>query len=399
MNNHNGHNGFEPGARSTPPPRSPIGGDIAPPSTGLIEGATIARVILLAAVGVVLYLAREILAPFIVAAAFAYIFSPVVGEIQERTHLRRIAVVALFYVVILAGLAAGIWLVEARLVRELRILDARGPDLFDTAVTQLMGADSFTFLGQQVDAHSVTTWINGQVANVLAAPSDTLHVAERAFDWIGKTLLALLALFYLLLDGRNVGGYLLHFIPYQHRASVQELGAHVHWVLGRYLRGQLYLIGIMSVVTYLVLTFGFHLRFAVLIAVLTGVLEVIPLLGPVLAASIASVIALTQGGPGMMIAIIVTYTVLRQLEDQLVMPIVVGRAVHLHPLITIFAVLTGATTAGVLGAVLAVPIAAAIRVTIDYVFVDPKQRAPNADEKVKLGDVPVPEVVIPPTAD
>jgi predicted PurR-regulated permease PerM len=173
----------------------------------------------------------------------------------------------------------------------------------------------------------------------------------------------------------------------------------VHWVLGRYLRGQLYLIGIMSVVTYLVLTFGFHLRFAVLIAVLTGVLEVIPLLGPVLAASIASVIALTQGGPGMMIAIIVTYTVLRQLEDQLVMPIVVGRAVHLHPLITIFAVLTGATTAGVLGAVLAVPIAAAIRVTIDYVFVDPKQRAPNADEKVKLGDVPVPEVVIPPTAD
>src|SRR5262249_3450555 len=156
----------------------------------------------------------------------------------------------------------------------------------------------------------------------------------------------------------------LNFVPSRYRGTVRDLGTHVHWVLGRYLRGQLYLICIMSVVTYIVLTFVFHLRFAVALAIMTGILEVIPFLGPVLAATIAAIVALSTQNIGTMIGVIIAYTVLRQLEDQFVMPFVVGRAVHLHPLVTIFAVLTGAATAGVLGAVLAVPIAATVRVTI-----------------------------------
>jgi len=60
--------------------------------------------------------------------------------------------------------------------------------------------------------------------------------------------------------------------------------------------------------------------------------------------------------------------VVRQIEDHFVMPIVVGRAVHLHPLVPMFAVLTGGAIAGVLGAILAVPVAAAVRVTLDHLF-------------------------------
>ena len=88
----------------------------------------------------------------------------------------------------------------------------------------------------------------------------------------------------------------------------------------------------------------------------------------VLGSFAASAVALVYGGPGMMLGVIVAYIVLRQIEDQFVMPIVVGRAVHLHPLVPIFAVLTGGAIAGVLGAVLAVPVAAAVRVTLDFLF-------------------------------
>jgi predicted PurR-regulated permease PerM len=63
--------------------------------------------------------------------------------------------------------------------------------------------------------------------------------------------------------------------------------------------------------------------------------------------------------------VIIAFIVLRQIEDQFVMPIVVGRAVHLHPLVPIFSVLTGGAIAGILGAILGVPIAAAVRVTLD----------------------------------
>jgi predicted PurR-regulated permease PerM len=64
----------------------------------------------------------------------------------------------------------------------------------------------------------------------------------------------------------------------------------------------------------------------------------------------------------------VTYLVLRQVEDQLVMPIIVGRAVHVHPLVTIFAVLAGEKIAGVLGMILAVPVAATVKVVLDYAY-------------------------------
>src|SRR4051812_14186572 len=132
MNDHNNHNGRDPAGHAVPPIMR-NGSGAAAALTGLTAGATVARLVLLGAVILVLYLAREILAPFIIAAALAYIFSPVVGQIQERTRLPRIAVVALFYVIIIAGLVAGISLVETRLVRELRVLDARGPDLVDQA--------------------------------------------------------------------------------------------------------------------------------------------------------------------------------------------------------------------------------------------------------------------------
>src|SRR5439155_16303452 len=104
------------------------------------------------------------------------------------------------------------------------------------------------------------------------------------------------------------------------------------------------------------------------IGILTACLEVIPLIGPITAGAVACLIGFEQGGPTEAVALAVTYLILRQAEDQLVMPLVVGRAVHVHPLVTIFAVLTGEKIAGVLGMVLAVPITAAIKVVLDYAY-------------------------------
>jgi predicted PurR-regulated permease PerM len=72
--------------------------------------------------------------------------------------------------------------------------------------------------------------------------------------------------------------------------------------------------------------------------------------------------AFARGGAGLAGIVIVIYFVLRQVEDQVVMPVVIGRAVHLHPVVTIFAVLVGLSVYGVLGGLLGVPIAAALNV-------------------------------------
>ncbi len=338
---------------------------------------------------VILYLAREVLAPFVIAAALAYVFSPLVTEISERLRLRRLLVLAVLYVVALSIIGAGIYLLGERLVREIRLLGLAGPDIVDVAVVRLLGSDALYIMGQRIDPHTVADWINLRFASAVTAPSDAIHFVEQAFDTVLKTCFVLIALFYFLLDGHKLGPYIARFIPPGHRDRVRDIGRHVHLALGRYVRGQLFLIVFMSTLTYIVLTWVFHLHYALPLAIMTGVLEVIPIVGPIVAASIAGTVGLVQGGTHTMIWVFVAYTVLRQMEDQLVIPIVLGRAVHLHPLITIFAVLTGAESFGVLGALLAIPAAAAVRIIIDDIISDP-----NAAPEVAPTDAPArpPEV-------
>jgi predicted PurR-regulated permease PerM len=333
------------------------------------------RWLLAAACVVILYLARPVLTPFIVAGGLAYMFGPAVDELQTRARIPRAVASLGVVLVVLAVLITLIWFLEARVVREVRALGTAGPDIVDAAFVRLLGSDSFRFMGQRVDPHDLAARTNDALNDFLGSPTDALHIAERVLDTLVKTLLTFLAFFYMLLDSKRIGAYLLHFLPAEHRPHVVTVATEIHVVLGRFLRGQLFLVFLMSLVTFLVLELVFHLPFALPVAILTGVLEVVPLIGPVVAAAVAAIISLVNGGPGQALGVLVVYTVLRQVEDQVVMPVIVGRSVHLHPLATTFAVLVGGSAAGVLGAVLAVPVAAAIRVTLDYVFPEASEAA------------------------
>jgi predicted PurR-regulated permease PerM len=154
----------------------------------------------------------------------------------------------------------------------------------------------------------------------------------------------------------------IDLLPGAHRDRTRDVLARIHVILGKWLRGQLLLIALVSAVAYIGLGPIAHLPYALALAVMTGVLEIIPLIGPLIATAIVSVDAFARGGAGLAAAIIVFYFVLRQIEDQVVMPVVIGRAVHLHPIVTIFAVLVGLSLYGVLGGLLGVPVAAAINV-------------------------------------
>jgi predicted PurR-regulated permease PerM len=223
-------------------------------------------------------------------------------------------------------------------------------------------------LGQQLSARTLAVRFSAAVAAALGNPGGALHAVRLAVELVLELLLVLITVAYLLVDGRRLGKFLLRFIPPEHRDRVECVAGEIHVVLGRYLRGQLLLIGLVSLVTFGALEWLFHLPHALPIAIATGVVEVVPLLGPLLAAGIACAVAFAHGGPHEAGLVALTYLVIRQAEDQLVMPIVVGRAVHVHPLVTIFAVVVGGRIAGILGALLAVPSTAAAKVVLDYAY-------------------------------
>jgi hypothetical protein len=150
--------------------------------------------------------------------------------------------------------------------------------------------------------------------------------------------------------------------------------AEINSTLGAYLRGQALLVLIMSSASFALL-YALDVKYALIVAIATGFLELIPLLGPWVAGAIAVTVSLFQDTTPfgwthltLAAAIGLGYFALRQLEDAFVIPTVIGRFVHLHPLLVLFCVVVGTGLGGILGLILAVPIAAVSRILVSYFY-------------------------------
>jgi len=360
----------EPPAGSGEPPSAQIEAAVVmvtPPVSGTLDHGGRGRdrapfLLLLVAVVTVLWLARGVLAPFIIAVVVAYAFSPLVIAAERRTSWPRIVIVAIGYVITLAIVAGLVVLLAGRVASELRLLASSGPDSLATLLRQVFGGDPLEIAGQRIAVADVAREIQARFTGFLSSPADALHLATQSGEFVLQAILTLIVLFYFLIDGEMLWDRAIALLPDEHRHRTIEVLARIHEVLGKWLRGQLFLVALVAAVVYVALGPILHLPYALGIAILTGVLEIIPLVGPLIATAIAAADAFARGGAGLAGIVIVIYFVLRQVEDQVVMPVVIGRAVHLHPVVTIFAVLVGLSIYGVLGGLLGVPIAAALNV-------------------------------------
>jgi predicted PurR-regulated permease PerM len=354
---------------SLPPP--------APPAPTVPQRDRAPFVILLVAAVAILWLARGVLGPFIVAAVLAYAFSPLVTAAERGTSWPRIVVVAAGYVIGLAIVGVLIVLMAGRIAREIEMLTASGPDSLATILRQVVGGDAIDIGGQRIAVADISRELQARFAGLIASPGDAVHFAVTIGEVALQAILTLIVTFYLLIDGAMLRDRTIALLPDAHRDRTIDLLARIHVVLGKWLRGQLLLVALVAAVVYIALGPILHVPYALAIAILTGVLEIIPLVGPLIATAIAGTDAFAHGGASLAATVIVIYFVLRQVEDQVVMPVVIGRAVHLHPVITIFAVLVGLSIYGILGGLLGVPIAAALNVIFRELYPPPVETMPG----------------------
>jgi predicted PurR-regulated permease PerM len=242
----------------------------------------------------------------------------------------------------------------------------------------LLGADAIDIGGQHIAVADVAREIQGRISGLISSPGDAAHLASQVGQIGLEAILALIVTFYFLVDGPMLRDRAIQLLPAQHVSRTNVLMDRIHEVLGKWLRGQAFLIVVVSAVVYVALGPILHLPYALGIAILTGILEIIPLIGPLIATAIAATDAFARGGGQLAAVVVVIYFVLRQVEDQVVMPVVIGRAVHLHPVVTIFAVLVGLSVYGVLGGLLGVPVAAAINVIFRELY-PPLETGSSAD--------------------
>ncbi|MBS1990664.1 MAG: AI-2E family transporter [Cyanobacteria bacterium SZAS LIN-3] len=310
-----------------------------------------------------LYLIREVFPPFIVGGIFAYLLLPLVNQISSRLKVPPAAAVAIIYVGALVLIVTASILGGGSMGDQFNALVAQRNEIVVSLVQQVSDAGHW-----QLDVEHTAADIITSLENTFGSPGEIVHLGGLLSKSLLAVLVCIVSSIYLMIDSRNVGLFLLRFVPVEHHANVKHLSSQMNVMLSNYVRGQLYLIILMSCVAYGFLHFVFHLKFALIIAVLSGFLEIIPVLGPTFAITIATIVGVAQNGVSCAIWIILSYWIARLVEDYVIVPRFIGHAVKLHPLAIIFAVLCGETMAGALGMLIAIPVAASIKEILDFFY-------------------------------
>jgi predicted PurR-regulated permease PerM len=327
------------------------------------------RVVFLALALVALFwFARPVMLPFVVGAIVAYAFSPAIDSLQARTGRSRLLVVVMSYAAGLLVLAAIAIAFAGPVSREASLLIRSGPDALTTAIHQVLGADSLTIGDRTFTVEEISLQAKAALDAFLQTPEGALLAAQQLLHGLLDIVLILIVTFFLLLDGERFGTTVLRFIDPNDRSKVQQIAARTHVVVGQWMRGQLILVVFVSIIVTIVLGPILHLPNAAALGVMTGLLEVITFIGPIIAGTVVGIVALSTGGPTLAITAVVFLFLLRQFEDVVMMPAVLGRAVHLHPLVALFAVVVGSTAFGVVGTFLGLPVAAAISVAMHELY-------------------------------
>src|SRR3989442_105 len=305
----------------------------------------------------IVYRAGDIVRPFVWAGVLAFVLLPLVGALERRMSLPRTAAAAIVFLGLLAAIIGGGRLLVPLAIDQIRDLQRTLPTLV---------ANAQNTLAETADQVGLAD-INAVIVGFAGASDLSAMVARGAVPFIvglGHFLLELLvfliATFFLLRDAPRLFQWFRRALPASQRNELIPLIGQVNALLGRYVRGQMFLIGVMSTVTFIGLSI-LQVPFVLLLALMTGVLEVIPIVGPITAGAIACLVALGHPAPWGLsqiwyVAIVaVMYTVLRHAEDYFMIPLVIGRIAKLHPAVVIFALLTGGALYSLLRVLVAVP--------------------------------------------
>jgi len=281
-------------------------------------------------------------------------FAPLVDLLHKKGVHKALAV-ALTYILAIGFLAVIFFFALPPLITETRDFVDKLPFYVNTITATF---DSGQIPG--VSNSTLTEIISRRLDQVL---SNLLQFALNVFNIFISFVTIAVFTFYLLLEREKIKKNLPRIFPHLARESVENLARKVEIKTGAWVRGQLILMFLVGLATYIGLTI-LGLEFALPLAVIAGLLEIIPVIGPVVSAVPAVIIAFVQG-PILGVATVALYILVQQLENNILVPKVMEKAIGLSPLVTIFALLVGGTLFGVIGAVLAVPAAAIGHVLIE----------------------------------
>lgn len=234
---------------------------------------------------------------------------------------------------------------------------------------------------------SLARWLRGLPADALTSAVGTWAVAASmpVFEAVAYGLSALFLALYVLIDRDRLRGGLFSVVPRSHHMRLSRIVASLETIVGSYIRGQMVTSLLMSVFTFVLLT-ACGVKNALALAVFAGLADVLPYVGPVLSVGPA-VLAAFPRGTVIAVVVLVAMSAYEELESRVIIPRVYGRALRLPSSVVLFALLAGGTLMGILGALLALPVAATVMMLVEELRVElPGEQERPADTSLREGD-------------
>jgi len=325
---------------------------VAPRSLVLFVALSLGSVLLLA----LAYAVRSVLIQLLIAVVLAMALEPFV-QMLERRGLRRGPAVGVTFALAVLGVAAFGYLLIPPLVHGVTSLGHDSPQLLQQ-LTQ--GRGSLGFLEQRFHVvEHVRSW-TGQNGGAMLLAKPALHATGDVVKTAGALVAIAFLTLFLALGGRKWWGSFLDVVPESSRARWRRAGSGISTTVGGYVAGNLLISLVAGTVTTLILL-ATGVPYAVPLGLVVAVFDLIPLVGATIGTIIVAAVALTKGVPTTVI-VVAGMWVYQKIENHTLLPLVYHRTVKLSPLAIAVSVAAGAEVGGIVGALLGIPIAGALKV-------------------------------------
>lgn len=315
---------------------------------------------------------RIIWLPLAFAAGLVFLLNPLVNYFESR-RIPRVVGAFLAFAFFVAVIVAGFSLLVPAIRNQAEAFASSLPETYDVVLTWIDDvAERFNI---DVDL------TQGAIAEWLADPAnqETIQQVVGNFGSLGGRLvrgvaeglavlvLAPLLALYMLIDLRRGKALAVELTPPRHREEAVYVASAVATALGSFVRGQLlvaFIVGVASSIGLWLLGIPFWL----IIGILAGILNLIPFAGPVVGGALAAIVALLDGSVGKALLAIVVFTLIQQVDNHVITPLVQRARVQLSPMVIVLALIVGGSLAGLLGVLVAVPLTAAVRIVVGHLW-------------------------------
>jgi predicted PurR-regulated permease PerM len=331
----------------------------------------------LAIVALVAYIIRYALLPFCFAVAIAFVAEPVVEWVSRRTGWRRWIAATVLSIVIVVVIAGTVYELGTMTIADVAAFAKTAPQTATKFVAAVAGPKVNLF-GHAYTPPELVHELGVLLAAFLGT-STAMSILTMGMGAIFGGFLTLVLIPYFMVSAPRLSQGAIWLIPPERRQTVLQLLPKVIPSLRRYLAGILAIVIYTSIVAYIGFGLVFHVPHAIVLSVAVGILEMIPAAGPFASGVLVGVTAFQEKGLMTILFLGVFALALRLSIDNFVAPILLGKAGRIHPAVVIFSFVCGAMLFGILGLILAVPVAVVIRLVLQHYYAEPIAESDKAE--------------------